>query len=47
MSKKLRILAAADLHGSLDIAEKLSKKGLKEKVVLVVLVGDTALFERR
>jgi len=40
MEKKLRILAAADLHGDLDIAKKLSKKGLKEKVDLVVLAGD-------
>lgn len=40
MDKKLRILAAADLHGDLDIAKKLSAKGLKEKVDLVVLAGD-------
>ena len=47
MGKKLRILAAGDLHGDLDIARKLSAKGKKEKVDLVVLAGDTALFERR
>lgn len=40
MSKKLRILAAGDLHGSLDIAKKLSAKGKREKVDLVVLAGD-------
>jgi len=40
MEKKLRILAAADLHGDLNIARRLSKKGLKEKVDLVVLAGD-------
>jgi len=40
MEKKLRILAAADLHGDVDIARKLSVKGLKEKVDLVVLAGD-------
>jgi Icc-related predicted phosphoesterase len=40
MSKKLRILAAGDLHGDLDIAKKLSAKGKKEKVDLVVLAGD-------
>ncbi len=40
MEKKLRILAAADLHGDVDIAKRLSAKGLKEKVDLVVLAGD-------
>ena len=40
MSKKLRILAAGDLHGDLDIAKRLSKKGKREKVDLVVLAGD-------
>ncbi|MFH0712004.1 MAG: metallophosphoesterase [archaeon] len=40
MKKKLRILAAADLHGSLDIARKLSVKARKNKVDLVVLAGD-------
>ena len=40
MSKKLRILAAGDLHGSLDIAKKLSVKAKKAKVDLVVLAGD-------
>ena len=40
MGKKLRILAAGDLHGDVDVARKLSAKGLKEKVDLVVLAGD-------
>jgi Icc-related predicted phosphoesterase len=40
MEKKLRILAAADLHGDVDIARKLSAKGKREKVDLVVLAGD-------
>ena len=40
MEKKLRILVAADLHGDLDIARKLSAKGKREKVDLVVLAGD-------
>ena len=40
MGKKLRILAAGDLHGDLDIAKKLSAKGKREKVDLVVLAGD-------
>ncbi len=38
--KKLKILAAGDLHGSLDIAKKLAKKGKKAKVDLIVLAGD-------
>jgi Icc-related predicted phosphoesterase len=40
MEKKLRILAAADLHGNLGVAERLSKKAKKGKVDLVVLAGD-------
>ncbi len=40
MIKKLKILAAADLHGDVDIARKLSKKAKKGKVDLVVLAGD-------
>ena len=38
--KKLRILAAADLHGEIGIARKLSEKAKKGKVDLVVLAGD-------
>jgi len=37
---KLKILAASDLHGSSDIAEKLAEKARKNKVDLVVLLGD-------
>ncbi|MEA3248401.1 MAG: metallophosphoesterase [Nanoarchaeota archaeon] len=40
MKKKLKILAAADLHGNIDIATKLSEKAKKGKVDLVVLAGD-------
>ena len=40
MAKKLKILAASDLHGSRTIAERLSEKAKKEKVDLVVLAGD-------
>jgi len=40
MRKKLRILAAADLHGDIDIAERLSAKAAKAKADLVVLAGD-------
>lgn len=45
MAKKLRILAAADLHGDIDIARKLSEKAKKNKVDLVVLAGDISGYE--
>ena len=45
MNKKLRILAAADLHGNLDIAKKLSVKAKKNNVDLVVLAGDVYGYE--
>ena len=45
MGKKLKILAAADLHGNLDIAKKLSQKGKKGKVDLVILAGDVYGYE--
>lgn len=40
MPKKLRILAAADIHGDVDIAKKLAEKAKKGKVDLVILAGD-------
>ena len=40
-SKKLRILAASDLHGESKLAQALSKKAEKENVDLVILCGDT------
>lgn len=40
MNNRLKILAAGDLHGNFDVAKKLSKKGKREKVDLVVLAGD-------
>jgi uncharacterized protein len=40
MRKKLKILAAADLHGDRDAAKKLSDKARKQKVDLVLLAGD-------
>ncbi len=45
MSKKLRILAAGDLHGDFDIAKKLSAKAKRNKVDLVVLAGDIYGYE--
>lgn len=40
----MRILAAADIHGRAEIAEKLAEKAEKEKVELVVLCGDLTGF---
>jgi hypothetical protein len=45
IAKKLRILAAGDLHGDINIAKKLSQKGKKEKVDLVILAGDIYGYE--
>ncbi|MEI6850214.1 MAG: metallophosphoesterase [archaeon] len=40
MTKKMRILAAADIHGEEKLTKKLALKAEKEKVDLVVLCGD-------
>ncbi len=40
MNKKLRILAASDLHGDSNQARKLADRAEKENVDLVVLCGD-------
>ena len=40
MSKKLKILAAGDLHGDVNLAKRLSEKAKKGKADLIVLAGD-------
>ncbi len=40
MTKKLRVLAAADLHGDSRLAKKLALRAEEENVDLVVLCGD-------
>lgn len=40
MKKKLKILAAGDIHGDKKLSKKLADKALKEKVDLVILAGD-------
>lgn len=40
MAKKLKILAASDLHGDSKLVKKLADKAEKESVDLVVLCGD-------
>jgi uncharacterized protein len=45
-SKKLKILAAGDIHGDTRLAEALAKKAEDEKVDLVILTGDiTGIIE--
>jgi Icc-related predicted phosphoesterase len=39
-NKKLKILAAGDIHGDTSLAKKLAERAEKEKVDLVVLCGD-------
>jgi|TARA_B100002003_G_scaffold164474_1_gene152740 hypothetical protein len=43
--RKLKILAAGDIHGDTSLAEKLAKQAEKEKVDLVILCGDLTQFE--
>src|SRR3990167_3788349 len=42
--KKLKILAASDLHGDSRLTKKLAERAEKEKVDLVVLCGDLTGF---
>lgn len=43
---KLKILAAADIHGDSSISKKLAEKAEKEKVDLVLLCGDLTMFNK-
>jgi len=43
--KKLRILAAGDIHGDTGLAKQLAEKARKEKVDLVILCGDLTLAD--
>ncbi len=44
--KKLRILAAGDIHGDIDLANKLAERAKKEDVDLVILCGDLTYQEQ-
>ena len=44
--KKLRILAAGDIHGDTGLAERLAERAEKEKCDLVILCGDLTMMER-
>jgi len=46
MHKKLKILAAGDIHGDTDLAKKLAERAEKEHVDLVILCGDLTMFDR-
>ncbi len=41
---KLKILAAGDFHGDSNVVKKLAKKAKKEKVDLIILIGDIVGF---
>ena len=43
--KKLKILAAGDIHGDTGLAEKLAERAKKENVDLVILCGDLTMAE--
>ncbi len=45
LHKKLRILAAGDIHGDTSLAEKLAERAEKEKCDLVILCGDLTMME--
>lgn len=44
--KKLKILAAGDIHGDSSLANKLAEKAEKEHVDLVILCGDLTFFDK-
>src|SRR3989344_3435311 len=44
--KKLRILAAGDVHGDISLVNKLAKQAEDEDVDLVILCGDITYFEQ-
>jgi uncharacterized protein len=44
-AKKVKILAAGDIHGDIGLAEKLAERAEKEKVDLVILCGDLTMAE--
>ena len=46
LHKKLKILAAGDIHGDTGLAEKLAERAEKEKCDLVILCGDLTMMEQ-
>lgn len=46
VGKKLKILAAGDIHGDMSLAEKLAERAEKESCDLVILCGDLTMMEQ-
>lgn len=46
-NKKLRILAAGDIHGNTSLIKALAEKAKKEKVDLVILAGDLTFADNK
>lgn len=46
LHKKLKILAAGDIHGDTGLAERLAERAEKEKCDLVILCGDLTMMEQ-
>ena len=46
MKKKLKILAAGDIHGDFRLADALAKQAEKENVDLVILAGDLTMADQ-
>tara|TARA_Y100000034_G_C6861839_1_gene392356 strand:+ start:299 stop:934 length:636 start_codon:yes stop_codon:yes gene_type:complete len=46
MKKKLKILAAGDIHGDSSLANQLARRATKEKVDLVILAGDLTVGDQ-
>ncbi|MBT6772881.1 hypothetical protein HOA80_03325, partial [archaeon] len=42
----MKVLAAGDIHGDMNLAKKLAKKASKENVDLVILAGDLTYAEQ-
>jgi len=45
-NKKLKILAAGDIHGDTGLAERLAQRAEEENVDLVILCGDLTMMEQ-
>ena len=46
ITKKLKILAAGDIHGDTSLTKRLAEKAKKENVDLVILTGDLTWAEQ-
>ncbi len=46
-SKKMKILAAGDIHGDTRLANELAKRAKKENVDLVILCGDLTFADSK